>query len=115
MDQGIKMLPPIAALLEDVVQAHQAQVLRDARAGELQRIGQGIYITLPGTQFLDDSDPVRMGNNTKNRGEFLGDQLTLWHLNPPRHPVDSAHLMNLNVTIFKDAQMRRAALNHEQS
>jgi hypothetical protein len=42
-------------------------------------------VTLAGTQFLNNSDPVWMGNNAKDLGKFLGDQLALWHISLPLH------------------------------
>jgi len=77
------MLAPIATLFDNAMQAHQAKVLRDARAGKFQRIDEGIDVTLAGTQFLNYSDPVWMGNNAKDLGKFLGNQLALWHMTIP--------------------------------
>jgi len=72
MDQRIKMPTPVAALFDDAMQPHQAEVLRDARTGKLQRVDERIDVALAGTQFLNNSNPVRMGNNAKYRGELLG-------------------------------------------
>ena len=79
------MLAPVATLLDNAMQAQQAKVLRHARSREFQRIDEGIDVTLAGTQFLNNSDPVWMGNNAKDLGKFLGDQLALWHMSLPWH------------------------------
>jgi hypothetical protein len=77
------MLATIATLFDNAMQAHQAKVLGNARAGKFQRIDEGIDVTLAGTQFLNNSDPVWMGNNAKDLGKLLGNQLTLWHISIP--------------------------------
>lgn len=79
------MLAPIATLFDNAMQAHQAKVLGNARAGKFQRIDEGIDVTLAATQFLNNSDPVWMGNNAKDLGKFLGNQLALWHMTIPWH------------------------------
>jgi hypothetical protein len=79
------MLAPIATLFDNAMQAHQAKVLRHARTRKFQRLDEGIDVTLAVPQFLNNSDPVRMGNNAKDLGKFLGNQLALWHMNIPKH------------------------------
>ena len=54
--------------------------LRDARARQFLGIDEGIDITLAVTQFLNNTDSVQNGNEAKELGEFLGDQLTLWYI-----------------------------------
>lgn len=73
--QTIEAVAAVAAFDDNPVEAQHGEVLLRARVGHAEEFLQRVDVALAAAEFLDDADPVRVGQHAEQSGKFFRDDV----------------------------------------